>query len=162
MKKFALIISLTFTTLQIMAQKEIKTSIVINATPQTVWSILTDFENYPNWNPFISSAEGEIAVGEKLKITDGGMGFKPKVLVADENQELRWLGKLLFKGIFDGEHIFIIEDNKDGTVTFRQEEKFKGILVGMFSKKLDRETKPGFQAMNKKLKELAEAKQAAI
>ena len=98
MKKFALIISLTFTTLQIMAQKEIKTSIVINATPQTVWSILTDFENYPNWNPFISSAEGEIAVGEKLKITDGGMGFKPKVLVADENQELRWLGKLLFKG----------------------------------------------------------------
>jgi len=28
--------------------KEIKTEILINATPEKVWAILTDFENYPN------------------------------------------------------------------------------------------------------------------
>ena len=35
--------------------KEIKTEILINATPEKVWSILTSFDNYPNWNPFIKS-----------------------------------------------------------------------------------------------------------
>ncbi len=50
----------------------------------------------------------------------------------------------------------MIIDNGDGTSTFKQEEKFTGILVGLFKKKLDSETKPGFEAMNKKLKELAE------
>ncbi len=35
-------------------------------------------------------------------------------------------------------------------------EKFKGILVSLFKKQLDNNTKRGFEEMNKKLKELAE------
>jgi len=95
-------------------------------------------------------------VGEKVKINAGGMKFKPKVLVYKENQEIRWKGKFLVKGLFDGEHSFVIIDNGDGTSTFKQEEIFTGILVGMFKKKLDSDTKNGFEEMNKKLKELAE------
>lgn len=152
-----LILLLTLTT-QVMAQKEIKTSIEISATPEEVWTGLTDFQAYENWNPFLKSVEGEFIVGEKVKINAGGMKFKPKVLVYEENEEVRWKGKFLFKGLFDGEHIFKIIDNKDGTVTFRQDEIFSGILVGLFSKKLDRETKPGFEAMNLKLKEIVESK----
>lgn len=152
-----LILLLTLTT-QVMAQKEIKTSIEISATPEEVWKGLTDFQAYENWNPFLKSVEGEFIVGEKVKINAGGMKFKPKVLVYEENEEVRWKGKFLFKGLFDGEHIFKIIDNKDGTVTFRQDEIFSGILVGLFSKKLDRETKPGFEAMNLKLKEIVESK----
>lgn len=139
-----------------MAKKQIKTSIIINATPQRVWSILTDFEKYPNWNPFLTSLEGDVKVGNTIKVNAGGMNFKPTVLAFEPNKELRWLGKLLFSGVFDGEHIFIIEDNGDGTVTFRQDENFNGFLVGPFANKLDNDTKPGFEAMNQKLKELAE------
>lgn len=95
--------------------------------------------------------------GQQIKIKLSDMKFKPTLLVYQENKELRWIGKLLFKGIFDGEHSFVIEDNKDGTVTFKHEEIFNGILVGPFSKKLDTDTKEGFEAMNQKLKELAEA-----
>ena len=91
-----------------------------------------------------------------MKINAGGMKFKPEVLVYDSNQEIRWIGNFLFKGLFDGEHSFIIIDNEDGTTTFKQEEKFSGILVGLFEKKLDSETKTGFEEMNKKLKELSE------
>jgi uncharacterized protein YndB with AHSA1/START domain len=39
--------------------KEIKTEIIINSKPEKVWSILTDFKNQPNWNPFISNISGE-------------------------------------------------------------------------------------------------------
>jgi len=139
-----------------MAQKEIKTSILIKATPEKVWNILTDFENYASWNPFIKSIKGEVAVGKTIDVAIEGMQFKPKVLVFEKNKELRWLGKLLLPGIFDGEHLFQIEDHKNGSITFHHNEKFKGILVGLFSKKLDKDPRQGFIKMNEKLKALAE------
>jgi len=139
-----------------MSKKEIKTAIKISSTPEIIWSVLTDFEKYPEWNPFLSSVKGDFKVGHQVTITAGGMKFKPKVLVFDEKKEIRWIGKLLFSGLFDGEHIFRIIDHGDGTCTFKQEEKFSGILVGLFAKQLDNDTKKGFIQMNEKLKELAE------
>lgn len=147
---------LILTTFNIMAQKEIKTSITINATPEKVWEILNDFDAYSEWNPFLSLMEGDFKEGNRVKIIAGGMTFKPVVLKMETNKEIRWKGKLLMNGIFDGEHILRIVDNKNGTITFYQEEIFTGLLVGLFSKKLDNETKPGFQEMNEKLKDLAE------
>jgi hypothetical protein len=141
--------------------KEIKTEILINATPEKVWSILTKFENYPNWNPFIKSIKGEVKVGNKIEARiepqkAQGMTFKPKVLVFDTNKEFSWIGHLLFPGLFDGEHKFELVDNGNGTTTFRQSEKFKGILVPLFKKMLDNNTVNGFNEMNEKIKELAE------
>ena len=140
----------------IMAQKEIKTYIEISATPERIWEVLTDFQEYPNWNPFLTSIEGDFIVGKKVKINAGGMKFNPEVLVFNENKEIRWIGKLLLKGLFDGEHSFVIIDNQNGSCTFKHEEKFTGLLVGFFAKKLDIETRAGFIEMNNKLKELAE------
>ena len=150
------IIFLTFLTINGLAQKEIKTSIEISASPESVWEVLTDFPAYSNWNPFLTCVEGDFIEGEKVRINAGGMKFKPEVLVFRKNEEIRWLGKFLFKGLFDGEHSFILIDNGDGTSTFKHEEKFTGLLVGLFSKKLDSETKPGFEKMNKRLKKLSE------
>lgn len=162
MKYLATIALLTILSTKTMA-KEIKTEILINATPDKVWAILTDFENYPNWNPFIKSIKGQVAVGNTITARmeppeSNGMTFKPKVLEFETNKEFRWLGHLLFPGLFDGEHKFELIDNKNGTTTFIQSEKFKGILVPLFKKMLDNNTKNGFILMNQKLKELAENK----
>ncbi|PHI19037.1 polyketide cyclase [Lewinellaceae bacterium SD302] len=139
-----------------MATFEIKTATIISATPRRVWEILTDFEKYPDWNPFITSLEGNPSVGNTVKIRAGGMNFEPEILACEVNQELRWIGKLLFKGLFDGEHSFLITDNGDGTVTFQQNERFTGALVALFKGKLGTETRSGFEQMNRRLKELAE------
>ncbi len=141
--------------------KEIKTEILIHSTPEKIWSILTNFNNYPNWNPFIKSIKGEVKVGNKITVRieppeSKGMTFKPKVLTFEPNKELSWLGHLMFAGLFDGEHKFELIDNGNGITTFRQSEEFKGILVPLFKKQLDNNTKRGFEEMNKKLKELAE------
>ena len=77
----------------------ISTEITINASPDTVWGVLTDFARFGEWNPFMDRAEGRAEVGEKLTIhmqPKGGRGmtFKPRVLVAEPGHELRWLGKL--------------------------------------------------------------------
>jgi hypothetical protein len=141
--------------------KEIKTELLINASPEKVWAILTNFDDYPKWNPFIISIKGEVKVGNKVTARleppgAKGMTFKPKVLAFKINSELRWIGRLLLPGIFDGEHKFELIDNGNGTTTFKQSEKFTGILVPLFKKQLDENTFNGFNLMNKKLKELAE------
>jgi hypothetical protein len=141
--------------------KEIKTEILINAIPEKVWNILSDFSNYPKWNPFIKSLTGDVKVGGKITVRieppgTNGMTFKPKVLAFEKNKELRWLGNLLFAGLFDGEHKLELIDNSNGTTTFKQSESFNGILIPLFRKMLDVNTVNGFNQMNQKLKEMAE------
>ncbi|WP_027418428.1 SRPBCC domain-containing protein [Crocinitomix catalasitica] len=141
--------------------KEIKTEIIIEASTEKVWKILTDFKNYPNWNPFIKSIVGPLELGKKISARiepheTNGMNFKPRITKIEKNKELSWLGHLLMPGLFDGEHKFQLIDNGNGTITFLQSEKFQGILVPFFNKMIDYNTKKGFDLMNIKLKEVAE------
>lgn len=141
---------------------EIRTQITINATPDKVWAVLTDFENYYNWNPFIKSITGKPNVGSQIAVSieppQGKiMTFKPTVLVFERNKEFRWIGRLLFKGVFDGEHKFELIDNGNGTTIFNHSETFKGILVGIFKKQLESNTRKGFELMNESLKKYVES-----
>ncbi len=146
--------------------KEIRTEIAINASAERVWTVLTDFASFPQWNPFITSAEGELTPGQtltvRLQTPDGkAMTFKPVVLVAAPNKELRWLGHLGMRGIFDGEHYFIIEGADNGGIRFIQGERFRGLLVpvlgflGMLNSTLQ-----GFSNLNQALKARAEETEA--
>lgn len=142
-------------------KKHIETEIEIDAPAERVWDILTDFQEYPNWNPFIKELGGKPAVGEKLRMFiqppgGKGIGIKPTVLKSDENRELRWLGKILISGLFDGEHYFRIEPIHENRARFVHGENFSGILVGLFAKSLDEGTLRGFQEMNAALKKRAE------
>ncbi len=83
------------------------------------------------------------------------MGFKPRILSYDPNKQLRWKGKFIVKGLFDGERYFILNKNNDGTTTFIQGEIFSGILVGLFGKALEK-TKEGFILMNEAVKNRCE------
>jgi len=92
---------------------EIVTEIEINASPEAVWAVLTDFEAYPDWNPALEIA-GEAIEGNRLEVTmeyenTRPMTFRPKVLVADEPTEFRWWqGRLFVAGLYDGEHRFVL------------------------------------------------------
>jgi hypothetical protein len=140
--------------------KNIQTEILINTDITKVWDVLMNFDNYPKWNPFITSISGEPKLGSRLTVSikppgGKGMTFKPRVLAFEINKELRWLGHLLFTGFFDGEHKFELIDNGNGTTSFKQSEKFKGIFVGLLNLE---NTQKRFEAMNEKLKEMAERK----
>lgn len=85
------------------------------------------------------------------------MTFRPTVLKAEPERELRWLGRLLLPGLFDGEHVFEIEQITADAVRFVQREQFSGLLVPLLWSGLDRDTRRGFNEMNAALKELAES-----
>ncbi len=135
---------------------EIKTEIIIERSVEQVWKVLTSFTTYAEWNPFVKSLVGKVEVGSQIEVEIDGMKFKPTVLAVRINEELRWLGYLWFKGVFDGEHIFKLERIESQKTRFVHAEKFKGILVPFFKRKLLTETKAGFEAMNRSLKERVE------
>ena len=142
--------------------KTISTQIVIHASPEKIWSVLTDFQAYPSWNPFIKSISGTPMEGKKITARleppgQKGMTFHPRVLEFEANKKFRWLGHFGIPGLFDGEHSFELLSNADGTTTFHQSEKFHGILVPLLKKMLDVNTLDGFRQMNEALKKRTEA-----
>ena len=141
--------------------KELRTEIEIQASDKQVWQLLTDFASFPQWNPFIREAKGEAKVGARPVIHlqpsgASGMTFKPTVLKVEPNRELSWLGHLLMPGLFDGEHTFTIETLEANRVRFTQREVFTGLLVPLFARSLDADTRRGFEEMNQALKSRAE------
>jgi hypothetical protein len=117
------------------------TKIEIEAAPEAVWAVLSDLPSYPSWSPFIREASGTLAAGERL------------------DSELRWLGRLVVRGVFDGEHRFAIEPTAGGS-RLVQEERFTGLLVPFLARGLRRGTLPGFERMNEAVKERVEAQTA--
>ena len=114
---------------------EITTTMEINAPPRSVWTVLVDFPSHQHWNPFVRSIEGSPREGETLKVFiqpvgGKGMTFRSRLLRAVLDQELRWLGRVVLPGIFDGEHFFKLGPLDEGRRTrFIQGERFTGLLV---------------------------------
>jgi hypothetical protein len=137
---------------------EIITTIEIDGLPRAVWDVLVEFEAHAQWNPFVRRIEGSPREGETLRVSIqpvGGkiMTFRPRVIQAVPERELRWLGRVLCPGVFDGEHYFTIEPVDEGRRTrFIHGERFSGLLVPLLRKNLDRGTRAGFEAMNQALK----------
>ena len=141
--------------------KQLRSQIDIDATPERVWQVLSDFEPYPQWNPFITSAQGDPRPPSRLvmrmqPVGARGVTLRPTVLEATPGHRLRWLGRLGIPGIFDAEHSFTITPRDGGGVRLSQDERFKGVLVPLMARSLDRHTQPAFEAMNSALKHRAE------
>ena len=95
---------------------EIQTDIWIARPPADVWQILTATDEYPSWNPFIRHLRGELHPGSRIEIeiapTDSSpMTFRPIVITVQRDQEIRWLGSVWIRGVFDGEHSFRLESD---------------------------------------------------
>ena len=146
--------------------KTLETEILIEASTEKVWQVLTDFENYSQWNPFIRSISGKKMEGEKLKVflkppNSKGMVFHPRIKKFNPGNEFRWKGKLGLAGIFDGEHYFILEEMGAGRTRFIHGENFSGLLVPFMEKILDN-TKKGFSMMNLELKKQCERQKKKV
>lgn len=144
--------------------REMETQIEIDAAPERVWAVLTDFPSMASWNPFIRSIAGPLAVGETIDVRveppgRPSMSFKPVLLTVKPARELRWLGGFIAKGVFDGEHFFLIDKISAQTTRLTHGEKFSGLLAPLImNRSMLESTRAGFVAMNEALKRRAETK----
>ncbi len=142
--------------------KEIRTEIWIERPPAAIWEILTATDEYPSWNPFIRHLRGQLQRGSRIEVEiappgSGAMTFRPVVLVVERDREIRWLGSLWVRGLFDGEHSFRLESG-EGRTHLIQSERFSGLLVGRLSDSILSKTEAGFAAMDEAVKARAESR----
>lgn len=140
--------------------KEIRTEIEINASPARVWEILTDFARFPEWNPLVPEASGELRLGGRLRVrvvAGREMIFRPTVTAFEPQRTLAWRGVTLLGALFAGEHRFTIEPLTAERVRLVHGEVFTGLLVPVLASTLDRDARPAFEGMNRALKARSEA-----
>lgn len=140
---------------------QLRTEIEIAAPPAVVWAILTDASRYQEWNPFITTLEGSLEVGQVLNVVvsppdSSDFRFCPRVLKSEIEQELRWRGNVLADFLFAGEHYFQLEALANGNTRFSQGEDFEGYLLRFLGRQMTA-TAQGFVFMNQALKRRAEA-----
>ncbi len=145
--------------------KRLDSSIDIEAPARDVWDLLIDFAAYASWNPFIVEAAGRPEVGSRLRLRMQPVGgsavtLQPTLVEVVDGRRLRWQGRFGVRGLFDAEHVFVVETLGAARSRLRQQEEFGGLLVPFFARSLDRGTLPAFDAMNVALKERAEKERA--
>lgn len=143
--------------------KELSSQIEIDAPPETVWRVLTDFEAYPQWNPVEIEMKGRPIEGTVLEHTSklpGGqpMRFRPTLVEVRQGQALAWTGRLFLPLLFDVRHRFALEPAGDGRTRLTQSEQFSGVLIPFVGGTL-RRTEEAFGLANAALKARAEAVQ---
>ena len=144
-----------------MGTTELRTEVEINAPAAHVYRVLTDFERYHEWNPFIPNIAGKLAVGQQLALEVSlpeGKSYllKPRITQLTENTELRWRGSYLFPFLLQAEHFFLVTERGERLTRFVQGENFSGLLLRFAGNTLTL-TARGFVYMNQALKKRAEA-----
>jgi hypothetical protein len=143
---------------------ELRTSVDLDATPERVWEVLTDLPAYAEWNPFITRAEGEFVVGERLSVSvPGGNALvqstlRPTVKEVVPYQRLQvWsrLDRLAIPGLFDVEHTMTLSEH-DGGVRLWLQDRYGGLLAPLLIRALNRHRLEAFTAMTAALKERVE------
>lgn len=111
---------------------------IIAASPERIWAVLTNADEYPRWNPAVVSLEGPIAVGQKLRlvsIVNPKRTFTPKVVELDAPGRMVWADGMPL-GLFKGERTYTLTPDGSGQTRFHMREAFKGLLAGLITKSI--------------------------
>jgi uncharacterized protein YndB with AHSA1/START domain len=118
------------TTIKTTFHRETAVSIEIKADPAIVWALLTKASDYPRWNSTVTSIEGNIALHEKIKLKstlDAKRTFKLKVKEFESEKKLVW-------GDGQGNRVYTLVKNTNGSLTFSMTEKIGGLMFPMYAK----------------------------
>ena len=140
---------------------QLRTEIEIDAPIALVWRVLMEVQHYHEWNPFITSLEGELSEGSRINVvispTEGSdLRFRPLVLRVQPEKELRWRGRVISDLVFVGEHYFLLQEVGPARTRVTHGEDFRGVLLRFLGKQMTA-TARGFVFMNQALKRRAEA-----
>ncbi len=110
--------------------RETTVDIDIQADPTIIWALLTNAADYPRWNSTITSMEGTIELGQKIRLMstlDDKRTFKLKVKEWEAEKRLVW-------GDGKGKRVFLLSPQGEGVVRFTMTEKIGGLMFPLYAK----------------------------
>lgn len=139
----------------------VESEIIVKSSLDKAWKVLTNFQNWKNWNSFIPRVVGVVKPRNKIAIdvfTPGSKPstFKPTVYSVQTNKQISWGGNAWYAG-FKGVHDFYLKKIDDEKIKFTQVEIFKGPVV-VFMKKMLPQIALGYFNMNNEFKDYTEKK----
>lgn len=117
------------TTVRKTFSRETTVSTPIHADASIVWALLTNAADFPRWNSTVVSIEGNIQLGEKIRLKsklDEKRTFKLKVKELEPEKRMVW-------GDGKGSRVYTISKTASG-VTFTMSEKIGGLMFPMYAK----------------------------
>lgn len=131
--------------------------VFINASPDRVWEVLTDIDNWPEWQSSVTKAQlkESLSEGSIFKWKAGGVKFTSRLHTVKVASEVGWTGKTFGASAV---HNWYFYPQDSGTLV-KVEESLQGILPSLFKKKFQKDLGTG---MKKNLQELkAEAERTS-
>lgn len=111
--------------------------ILINATPEKVWAVLTDINQWIHWNEKITKAQAPetLKAGARFNWKVNGASIKSTLHTVDINKTFGWSGTT-----FGGSAIHNWYLTVEGTGTrVKVEESMEGWLVKLFKNKMNKD-----------------------
>ncbi len=130
----------------------------IQASPDKIWSILTDASGMTSWDSGIARFDGVIADGEKIKAfpeMNPSRGFPARVGDVVEGRSMTWTGGMPL-GLLKGVRTFTLTPAAEGTTRFHMREEFTGLMLGMIWPRMP-DLQPSFDQFTAGLKATAES-----
>ena len=112
-----------------------KNEIVIKATLEKVWHILTNIESWDKWNERIKKPilNDNLEVGNTFTWKTNGSKIKSKIHSLTPNKILGWQGKAFGASAI---HNWYLEPTENGT-RVRVEESMEGWIINLMKKKMN-------------------------
>ncbi|AFL79852.1 Polyketide cyclase / dehydrase and lipid transport [Aequorivita sublithincola DSM 14238] len=116
-------------------------SIIINSDIDKVWQILTDIDNWSNWNSDISKSKinGEIRKAQTFDWKTGGTKLHSEIHTYNPKNKFGWTGKVL--GVY-AIHNWNLTETENGT-TVLVAESMEGFLAKLFRKSFQKTLENG-------------------
>ncbi len=130
----------------------------IDARPDLVWSVLTDINGWPKWNPAVSRAKfhGPLAPGSEFRWKSGGSSIVSTFQEVEGPTRVSWTGKAFGTGAV---HVWTLEAAGTGTQV-RTSESFDGWLVRLLRSWFQRLLEKALDEQLQSLKTAAEERSA--
>ncbi len=131
-------------------------STTIQASPERIWELLTNTANLPKWNSTISSIEGKIAAGEKIKLVVKAAPERVFNLTISEftpAKRLAWRDGMA--PMFAGVRTYTLTPQPDHSTNFEMVEVLSGLMLPMIAGSLP-DFAPSFEQYAADLKRAAE------
>ncbi len=139
--------------------RTVSTTTLVDAPREVVWRIVTDFEAYPEWNPYLRVTGERLRVGAALNVQLSTGGDETEVLhatvyVLNPPRKLRWQSRLLAPGLMDVEYEVIVAPSGRNAARVVQRARDEGLLLPLMDRGLDQER---LEAMAQALERRAES-----
>jgi len=109
--------------------------IIINATPEKVWKVLTNIQSWEKWNERIEKPKlkGNLEVGSSFIWKTNGSKIKSKIHTFTPEEMLGWQGKAFGARAI---HNWYLKLTENGTKV-RVEESMEGWIISLMKKKMN-------------------------